>query len=113
MTRFPITGALRRLWAWFKPRFNPAGRCENQVAPDLWAVPGPTPTQSSSTLGAAPASGSAAADLVGDAQQTLQGLGDAARAKQNGHKSKARGIQQQAMEDLNRFYSTYGPGGGG
>ena len=61
----------------------------------------------------APASGSAAADLVGDAQQTLEGLGDAARAKQNGDKSKARGIQQQAMKDLHRFYATYGPGGGG
>ena len=113
VTPFPITGAMPPLSASVKPPFNPDAPCENQDAPDLSAVPGPPPTQSSSTLGAAPASGSAAADLVGDAQQTLQGLGDAARAKQNGHKSKARGIQQQAMEDLNRFYSTYGPGGGG
>ena len=113
VTPFPITGAMPPLSASVKTPFNPDAPCENQDAPDLSAVPGPPPTQSSSELGATPASGSAAADLVGDAQQTLEGLGDAARAKQNGHKSKARGIQQQAMKDLHRFYSTYGPGGGG
>jgi hypothetical protein len=113
VTPFPIAGAMPPLSASVKTPFNPDAPCENQAPPDLSAVPGPPPTQSSSTLGAAPASGSAAADLVGDAQQTLEGLGDAARAKQNGHRSKARGIQRQAMKDLHRFYSDYGPGGGG
>ncbi|MFN8113815.1 MAG: MlaD family protein [Solirubrobacterales bacterium] len=113
VTPFPIDGAMPPVDPDVKPPFKPEVPCENQDPPDLRAVPGPPPDQTSAPAGAAPASGTEASSLVTDATSTLKGLGEAAQAKDDGEDSKAKRLQKQAMKDLNDFYETYGSGGGG
>ena len=114
VTPFPIDGCdAAALGLGRSRRSTPMRRARTRIRPTSRRCPDRRRPNRPRRSVPTPASGSAAADLVGDAQQTLEGLGEAARAKQNGHKSKARGIQQQAMKDLRRFYATYGPGGGG
>jgi len=84
------------------------------LQPNLSAAIGPAPPQpASAPAGAAPAAGSPAAPLVDDATQTLEGLGEAAQAKDDGDRGKARKLQKRAMKDLSDFYATYGTGDGG
>jgi ABC-type transporter Mla subunit MlaD len=112
VTPFPIDGSMPP----FAPKtpFRPGAPCENQDPPNLSAVGGPAPPQpDSAPAGAAPAAGSPAAPLVDDATQTLEGLGEAAQAKDDGDRAKARKLQKRAMKDLSDFYSTYGAGDGG
>ena len=112
VTPLPIDGSMPP----FAPKtpFRPDAPCENQDPPNLSATGGPAPPQpESAPAGAAPAPGSAAAPLVEDATTTLEGLGEAAQAKDDGQSSKTRKLQKQAMRDLAHFYDTYGGGGGG
>ena len=112
VTPLPIDGSMPP----FAPKtpFRPDAPCENQDPPNLSATGGPAPPQpESAPAGAAPASGSPAAPLVEDATTTLEGLGEAAQAKDDGQGSKARKLQKQAMKDLAHFYDAYGAGGGG
>ncbi len=114
VTPFPIDGSMPPLTASEKTPFNPDAPCENQDPPNLKAAnsPGPAPTSAPSELGATPASGSAAAGLVDDARSTLKTFGEAAQAKDDGKGSRSRGLQRDAMKDLNRFYARYGTSGG-
>ena len=112
VTPLPIDGSMPP----FAPKtpFRPDAPCENQDPPNLSATGGPAPPQpESAPAGAAPAPDSAAAPLVEDATTTLEGLGEAAQAKDDGQGSKARKLQKQAMRDLAHFYDAYGAGGGG
>jgi ABC-type transporter Mla subunit MlaD len=111
VTPFPIEGSMPAFGP--KPPFRPDAPCENQDPPDLRAVGGPPPEQTSTATGAAPAPGSAAAPIVAAADETLRGLGRAARARDDGEKSKARRLERAAMRDLGQFYSRYGSGAGG
>ena len=113
VTPFPIDGSMPSLAASAKTPFRPEEPCENQDPPNLNATPGPAPTQSSSALGADPAAGSPAAELVDDARSTVRGFGDAAQAAEDGDKSESRDLEREAMRDLRRFYARYGSGYGG
>lgn len=112
VTPFPIDGSMPPVDSDVKPPFKPEVPCENQDPPDLRAVPGPAPDQTSTPAGAAPAAGTEADSLITDATSTLKGLGEAAQAEDDGD-AKAGRLQRRAMKDLADFYDTYGSGGGG
>ncbi|HET6831165.1 MAG TPA: MlaD family protein [Solirubrobacterales bacterium] len=108
VTPLPIEGSMPPLAP--KTRFRPGAPCENQDPPNLTAAMGPAPPQPGTTAGLAPAPGSAAAPLVADADGALTGLGEAARADEQGDGAEARKLQRRAMRDLRHFYATYGQG---
>ena len=112
VTPFLIDGSMPPVDSDVKPPFKPEVPCENQDPPDLRAVPGPAPDQTSTPAGAAPAAGTEADSLITDATSTLKGLGEAAQAEDDGD-AKAGRLQRRAMRDLADFYDTYGSGGGG
>ena len=112
VTPFLIDGSMPPVDSDVKPPFKPEVPCENQDPPDLRAVPGPAPDQTSTPAGAAPAAGTEADSLITDATSTLKGLGEAAQAEDDGD-AKAGRLQRRAMKDLADFYDTYGSGGGG
>lgn len=116
VTPFPIDGSMPPIDSSAKTPFRPDAPCENQDPPDLRAVtgsdPGPSPNSAPASR-SVPAPGSPAAPLVADANRTLEGLASAARAADDGDEPKARKLQRRAMKQLDRFYDTYGSGGGG
>ena len=109
VTPFPIDGAMPPLDASAKTPFTPGAPCENQDPPNLAAVPGAGPTQTSAPAGV-PTTGTAG-KIASDSEETLKSLAEAAKASQDGDKAEARKLGATATKELQDFYDSYGGGG--
>jgi hypothetical protein len=109
VTPFPIEGSMPPLSSSAKTPFKPKVPCETQDPPNLSALPGPAPVQSTTPESAVPTSGTAA-QLMSDATKTLTELGKAQQAANDGDDAEAKSIGKGAMKDLRDFYETYGSG---
>ena len=105
VTPFDILGAMPPLDASAKTPFKPNEPCENQDPPDLSAVPGPGPVMNSASTG--PPVAPEVVKLSEDADQALNGLATAAQAA-DADEDDADKLQEQAMNDLQDFYESYG-----
>lgn len=106
VTQFPIQGTMPATDSSLKTPFRPEEPCENQEAPNLSSAPGPGPSNSTAPASAlqTPTSGTAK-EVVGEATEIMQGLANAAIAKEDGDRQEARTLQKQALKDLKKFYA--------
>lgn len=107
LTPFPIEGAMPAIESSLKTPFEPEVPCETQDPPDLAAVAGAPPTQTSTEAGALPTTGTAG-EIVTDGQRALTGLAEAAQASEDGDESGAKSLGKDALKDLSDFYESYG-----
>lgn len=106
VTPFDILGAMPPIEASAKTPFKPKEPCENQDPPDLSSSPGSPPEQQSASVGAPPVAPEAA-KISEDATGTITALGEAAQAA-DADEANADKLQQQAMNNLQDFYESYG-----
>lgn len=106
VTPFEIDGSMPALSASAKTPFKPDAPCENQDPPNLDALPGPAPTQMS-TSGALPTTGEAGA-MVADSAAVLTVLAQAAQADGEDDDERARRLEAEAMEMLQDYDEAYG-----
>lgn len=108
LTQFPLDGAMPPINASAKTPFKPNAPCENQDPPDLRvAEAGPPPEQSTVAAGATPTEGEAG-EVTADATESLELLGEAALAEDEGDEKVAERTQEQAIRKLKQFYARYG-----
>jgi len=105
VTPFDIIGAMPPIESSAKTPFKPEEPCENQDPPDLSSVPGPGPEVSSAS--SAPPVVPEAAAISDDSDEILTALGEAAAAEDAGDKD-AEELQEDALEQLDDFYESYG-----
>jgi phospholipid/cholesterol/gamma-HCH transport system substrate-binding protein len=106
VTPFELLGAMPAIEDSAKTPFEPEKPCENQDPPNLTATGGLPPQQTRASA-AAPASGTTAAGIIDDSNDTLTAIGEAAVAAKD-DAGDAKKLQHKAMRDLKDFYESYG-----
>jgi phospholipid/cholesterol/gamma-HCH transport system substrate-binding protein len=118
VTPFPLEGVMPAIESSAKTPFRPNEPCENQETPNLNAgVPGQPPTQSGTgedplpdpldPLDPLPLKGEAA-DIVGDGQEAIRTLIEAAELEDEGEKREAKRTEREGYRLFQRFYKRYG-----